>query len=475
MEQAFHRLAREHLADTEHLHPDWALTREYELSPELPAMSHLWQAPDRIQQTVATKGAPEAIVDLCHLDAERTARVLAEAAAMADKGLRVLGVAKAIHRGGEWPAIQHDFDFEFIGLVGLADPLRSEVPAAVAECHDAGIRIMMITGDHPRTAQAIAASAGIAATGIMTGAELATLAPEELARRLRGDCVFARVTPDQKLRIVEALKSNGEVVAMTGDGVNDAPALKAAHIGIAMGKRGTDVAREAADLVLLEDDFTAIVRTVALGRRIHANLRQAMLFTLAVHIPIIGLTLLPLLLGLPPILAPIHIAFLELVIDPACSIVFEAESGVGGLMRQPPRDPAEPLVASRHIATSLIQGFATTVIVSALYALSQPALAAADSRTLAFITLVVANCMLIFSSRSTRIGITAALGNVTPTATAVIAGTIAGLVVVTATPMIAASFAFVPPSLSQWLMAGATGLLTLPLFEAIKLATRTSR
>jgi Ca2+-transporting ATPase len=469
MEQAIHRLASEYLANSEHMHPDWALTREYELSPDLPAMSHLWQIPDAVHHAVANKGAPEAIVDLCHLDDAEKTRVLTEAAAMADQGLRVLGVAKAIHRGDDWPAIQHDFEFQFIGLVGLADPLRAEVPAAVAECRRAGIRVMMITGDHPRTAQAIAQGAGIETAAVLTGKELAELSPAELAERLRDTCVFARVTPAQKLLIVEALKCNGEIVAMTGDGVNDAPALKAAHIGIAMGKRGTDVAREAASLVLLEDDFSAIVQAVRLGRRIFANLRQAMIYTLGVHVPIIGLSVLPLLFGMPLVLAPIHIAFLELVIDPACSIVFEAEEANAGVMEQPPRRPTEPLVSSAHIGLSLIQGTATTLVVVVLYWLSlRSGIAEAESRTIAFVTLVAANCALLFSSRSSVAGVGRALGRITPISYWVVGGTLLALATVTCIPLLAGPFGFAQPPMTLWFGALAAGSLSFLLFELAK-------
>ncbi len=351
MEQAFHRMAADHLVDTEHLHPAWSLAREYELSPQLLAMSHLWRDGTSAHDTVATKGAPEAVADLCHLpDAER-ASVSAQAARLADRGLRVLGVAKAQHRTQDtWPDAQHDFDFEWLGLVALADPLRPEVPQAVAQCRQAGIRVVMITGDHPRTARAIAAQAGIANDRVITGDELAQMPPQELADQVQQVSVFARIKPHQKLALVEALKAQGEVVAMTGDGVNDAPALKAAHIGIAMGQRGTDVAREAAALVLLHDDFAAIVLAIHRGRQTFANLRQAMVYTLAVHVPIIGLALLPVLFGLPLVLAPLHIAFLELVIDPACSIVFEAEEGAADLMQQPPRGRRTPAVRPPHPA-----------------------------------------------------------------------------------------------------------------------------
>jgi Ca2+-transporting ATPase len=474
MELAFHGFAREYLANTEHLHPDWSLAREYELSPELLAMSHLWRNDSGKHDVVATKGAPEAIADLCHLPAEARQRLNQEAELMAERGLRVLGVAKAKYGVGKsWPDIQHDFDFEFVGLVGLADPLRPEVAAAVAECHRAGIRIVMITGDHPRTARAIASSAGIDARELMTGEELAGMDAATLARRIAGVNVFARVTPQQKLAIVEALKANGEVVAMTGDGVNDAPALKAAHIGIAMGKRGTDVAREAASLVLLEDDFAAIVAAIRLGRRIFANLRQAVVYTLAVHIPIIGLSILPLLLGLPLILAPIHIAFLELIIDPACSIVFEAEEGSPRLMEQPPRSRNEHLVSARQLFISIAQGSLVTLAVALFYFWGMKSgVPAEEARALAFIVLVTANSALILSFRSVRPGLDKLFTIPSKVALWVLAGTMAGLSIITSVTAVAAAFAFQPPAIHQSLLAFAVGICTVILLDATKIGLR---
>ena len=475
MEQAFHRLAQDYLANTEHLHDDWDLAREYELSPDLLAMSHLWRVPGGSNHAVATKGAPEAIADLCHLSDQEKQRIAAQSVEMADRGLRVLGVAKAAHQGNDWPEIQHDFEFEFLGVVGLADPLRPEVPAAVEECRKAGIRVVMITGDHPRTAQAIAARAGIAAQSILTGAELERLDAAELARRIRDVCVFARVTPRQKLAIVDALKRNGEVVAMTGDGVNDAPALKSAHIGIAMGKRGTDVAREAASLVLLDDDFSAIVHAIRLGRRIFRNLRQAMIFTLAVHVPIIGLSILPLLFGLPLLLAPIHIAFLELVIDPACSVIFEAEKADGQVMLRPPRSPLERLVSMPHITLSLIQGTLTTLVVALVYGyVLKSGVVIEEARSMAFVTLVVANSMLIFSSRSVSAGLCGAFREITSVSYWVLGATALGLIAITGIPMLAEPFAFAPTSWAGWLSACGIGVCAFALFEAAKWTMRSA-
>ncbi len=469
MERAFHLFARNTLANTEHLHPDWELVREYELSPELPAMSHLWRTESGKHPVVAAKGAPEAIADLCHLPAAARQEMALQAEHMADQGLRVLGVARATHRGEGWPEIQHDFDFQWVGLVGLSDPLRPEVPVAVARCRRAGIRVIMITGDHPRTASAIAALAGIDHRQVITGVDLMAWSETEVAQRVAQASVFARVTPAQKLALVEALKAHGEIVAMTGDGVNDAPALKAAHIGIAMGKRGTDVAREAAALVLLEDDFAAIVTAIGLGRRIYANLRQALVYTIAVHVPTIGLSMLPLLLGLPLVLAPVHIAFLELVIDPACSIVFEAEQRESQFMEGPPRAQGEPLVSARQLVACMLLGIVATAMASApyLWAMAQ-GMAPDAARAMAFIALIGSNGALILSSRSPRPGLRALFSGFPKAGVWVLSGTLAGLLLVTTVPPLAGIFAFRTLSWTYWLTAFAVGVGALIPLELLK-------
>jgi Ca2+-transporting ATPase len=397
LEKAFHQLG----IDLEEKPPAGIhLAKEYGLSPALLAMTHVWEDDDSSARVIAAKGAPEAIGRLCRLDKDALTSVQKAGDEMAVRGMRVLAVAEAAH-SGPLPEHQSAFEFKFLGLVGLTDPLRKTVPAAIEECRSAGIRVIMITGDYPVTARAIAGQAGISNTTVISGDELSRMDDHQLADSLRTASVFARIMPEQKLRIVNALKANGEIVGMTGDGVNDAPSLKAAHIGVAMGGRGTDVAREASSIVLLDDDFASIVRTIRLGRRIYDNLRKAMGYILAVHVPIAGLALLPLALGWPMVLTPVHIAFLEMVIDPMCSIVFEAEKEEDDVMRRPPRDPDSPIFSPALIGWSLVQGFAALLMVAATYvwAVSQ-GLTDNEVRSLAFVSLVVVNIALVFVNRS---------------------------------------------------------------------------
>lgn len=479
MEKAFHRLGQYFLEGTEHLHRDWSLVQEYALTPQLRAMSHVWRAAvgqgDGGVHSVAAKGAPEAIFDLCHLDAATQQRLNAAVDAMAAKGLRVLGVAQARFSGEDWPAIAHDFDFEFVGLLGLADPLRAGIPEAVQQCQTAGIRVVMITGDYPATAQAIAAAAQIdmrQAGAVLNGSDLAALSDAELQTRMQTVRVCARISPQQKLRIVQALKANGEIVAMTGDGVNDAPALKAAHVGVAMGGRGTDVAREAASLVLLDDNFASIVQAVRLGRRIFDNLRKSMSYILAVHVPIAGTALLPVLLGWPTIMFPLHIAFLELVIDPACSMVFENEPPEVDVMLRPPRDPQAPLFAGATLALSLLQGLGVLLVVLGAYAWGSTWLAEPAARAFAFTTLVMGNLALIFSNRSSSASLWASLW-VPNRALWMVAGLTTGLLALALyQPWVAGLFLFTPLSARDVFTAAALGLSSVIWFEAIKLARR---
>ena len=434
MEKAFHALAKAYLRKGETLPGDGRrLIRSYPLSSKLLAMSQVWDRDDgKGGNMVATKGAPEAIADLCHLSAPARAKMTQAVDAMAAIGLRVLGVAEAGFAAKDLPADQHDFDYRFLGLVGLADPLRASVPAAVAQCKTAGIRVIMITGDYPATALAIAKDAGIGGNAVIDGTALVAVSDTDLAKAVQTATVFARILPEQKLRIVKALQASGAIVAMTGDGVNDAPSLKAADIGVAMGWRGTDVAREASSIVLLDDDFGSIVTTVRLGRRIYDNLRKAMSFILAVHVPIAGLALIPLAFGMPLLFGPVHIAFLEMVIDPVCSLVFEAEGEEDGVMDRPPRPVAEPLFSSPTIIWSMLQGGLVLGIVAAILFLAPNYGFDTDQvRALTFHSLVFCVVALIFVDRSVSSSIITAiirpnraLAYVLPIVAALLAGTI---------------------------------------------------
>ncbi|MFH1239182.1 MAG: cation-translocating P-type ATPase, partial [bacterium] len=402
MEKAFKQIGTRYLNNTEHLHDDWTLVYEYPLSQKMLALSHVWKSPDGKDYIIAAKGAPEAIAELCHFNKEQMKELSAHINLMAEEGLRVLGIARAKFKETALPSEQHDFDFEFLGLAGLADPIRPTVPAAVKECYQAGIRVIMITGDYPGTAQNIAKQIGLSEPGkVIAGPELDSMNDEQLRERIKKVNIFARVVPEQKLRLVKALKANGEIVAMTGDGVNDAPALKSAHIGIAMGERGTDVAREASALVLVDDDFSSIVQAVKIGRRIFDNIKKAMAYILAVHVPIAGMSFIPILLKLPLVLLPVHIVFLELIIDPACSVVFEAEAEEHNIMKRQPRKTAEPLFSRLMINLSLLQGLSVLFIVLLVLIVSiYRGLGEAEARTLTFVTMVIANIGLILTNRS---------------------------------------------------------------------------
>ena len=468
MEQAFVRLGRHFLANTEHLHHDWTLAQQYCLTPQLRAKSHVWKAVGSDAYVVAAKGAPEAIFDLCHLDATAQRRVATAVEALAADGLRVLAVARARFEGSDFPALEHDFDFEFTGLLGLADPLRAEIPEAVRQCREAGIRIVMITGDYPATARAIAQQAGLNAEEILSGDDLAALSDAELQARMRTVSVCARIAPEQKLRIVQALKANGEIAAMTGDGVNDAPALKAAHVGIAMGGRGTDVAREAAALVLLDDNFASIVRAVRLGRRIFENLQKSMSYILAVHVPIAGMALLPVLFGLPAVLYPMHIAFLELIIDPACSLVFENEPAEADVMQRPPRDAKALLFGGRTLWLALLQGVGVLAVVMGAYLWAQSRLTEPEARALAFATLVLANLALIFANRSRGRTPWEALRAPNTMLWIVTGATLGFLALSLYLPWLAGVFRFAPLSLAELATAFALALISVIWLEVIK-------
>jgi Ca2+-transporting ATPase len=474
MEKAFHALGERRLAGTEHLHPNWTLVRQYPLSDQLLALSHVWRSPDGRAYVIAAKGAPEAIADLCHLTAAQQSALQARVETIAREGLRVLGVARARFQAEALPSAQHDFEFEFVGLAGLADPVRPAVPAAIQECYTAGIRVVMITGDHPQTAQSVARQIGLRAPGdVLTGVDLDRLDDATLQQRIQSANVFARVVPEQKLRLVKAFQAAGEVVAMTGDGVNDAPALKAADIGIAMGGRGTDVAREASALVIVDDDFSSIVHAVRFGRRVFDNLKNAMAYILAIHVPIAGMSLMPVPFRLPLLLLPVHIAFLHLIIEPACSVVFEMEPEDRAIMHRPPRSPLEPLFGRRLVGLSLLQGFSVLVVVLTVFLVSlQRGQSGGEARALTFTTLIIANLGLIFLNRSEHRTIVETLRSPNRALWWVTGSALVLLALVLCLPRLRGLFLMAPLHASDIAICVLAGVLSTAWLEIVKVLTK---
>jgi Ca2+-transporting ATPase len=474
MERALRELGTAALSGTEHIRDTWNLVREYPLTRKILAMSRVWKSPESGNYTVATKGAPETIFEICHLEGEQLRELSRQVNDMAKEGLRVIGIAKAYFTQREFPLEQHDFTFEFLGLVGLADPVRPGVAEAVKECYAAGIKIVMITGDYPVTAQNIAHQIGLRdADQVVTGSDLEKMSPSELQERIKSVSVFARVVPEQKLLLVNAYKSNGEVVAMTGDGVNDAAALKSAHIGIAMGGRGTDVAREASALVLLDDDFSSIVEAVKMGRRIYDNLKKAMAYIFAIHVPIAGMSLLPVLFNWPLVLLPVHIVFLELIIDPACSIVFEAEKEEADVMRRPPRSLEEPLFSRQTITYSLLQGASVLFMVLAVYLIAMfRGLGEAEMRALSFTTLVVANLGLILTNRSWSRTVLSMFRMPNAALKWILGGAVIFLAIVLYVPFVKDLFHFSTLHFIDLLICLSAGIISILWFEGFKIMKR---
>jgi Ca2+-transporting ATPase len=329
----------------------------------------------------------------------------------------------------------------------------------------------MITGDYPGTAQKIAQQIGLKPyTQFITGPQLAQMSDAELQQRINNVNIFARVVPEQKLRIVNAFKANGEIVAMTGDGVNDAPALKSAHIGIAMGGRGSDVARESSSLVLLDDDFSSIVAAVKLGRRIFDNIKKAIAYILAIHVPIAGMSLIPVLLKWPLVLLPMHIVFLELIIDPACSVVFEAEPEERDVMRRPPRNPKERLFNWKMVGISLLQGGSVLAIVLAVYVIAQRmGRGDLEARALTFTTLIVANLGLILTNLSWSQTILKTLRKPNPALWWVVGGTLVFLGMALYVPFLRSLFKFNFLHPIDLMICLFSGIVSIIWFEGIKL------
>lgn len=375
---------------------------EFPVIKERLAYIHIWSTEDEV--FAAAKGAPEDIGTLCDLGDDEIQVLTERVKAAGERGFRVLAIAKG--RSTDFDPIHptlDSFQFTFLALAFIKDPIRDGVREAVQECRNAGIRTIMITGDHPTTAKSIASEIGLNDHGqILLGSEISKMSDEELSRFVRNCQIFARVTPEHKLRLIRALQANGEVVGMTGDGVNDAPALRAAEIGIAMGGRGTDVAREAAHLIITDDDFTSIVAGIKRGRSIFSNIQKAMSYVIAIHIPIFGMALTPVLFAdWPLILLPALVAFHEVIIDPASSIAFEVEEADPEIMKRPPRKPRSGIFSRFDLSIALLQGLSvfTAVFLVFYFSIDQGA-KEERIRSLTFTALVISNVLLILINRS---------------------------------------------------------------------------
>ena len=447
---------------------------EFPVIKERLAYIHIWRAKDYL--FAAAKGAPEHIAKLSGLSEAELQVITERVHSAGDRGLRVLAVATArLEKRSEGVDLD-ELDFEFLGLAFLKDPIREGVSQAVAECVTAGIRTVMITGDHPTTARSIAAEIGLKEPKkVLTGSDLAEMSEEELAEQIKECQVFARVTPGDKLRLIRALQSNGEVVAMTGDGINDAPALRAADIGIAMGKRGTDVAREAAHLIITDDDFTSIVAGIRRGRAIYANIQKAMTYVIAIHIPIFGMALVPVLVAdWPLILVPALIAFHEVIIDPASSIAFEVESPDPKIMERPPRDVSLGIFDRSGITTAVLQGISVFAVVLGIFIVGiNDDIAEEKIRSLTFASLVIANVLLILTNRSRTLTLWEALFKRRNQAVPwLVAGAVSLLLILLNIPIVRDSFELASLSISEYATLILLGYLSVAWFDLRKIVMR---
>lgn len=446
--------------------------KEYPLTDELRAMAKVWKLPDKTDYLVSLKGSPEAVIKLCALNSEEIELILNQVSDLAEEGLRVLGVAYCEVVPNVLPEKMTDLLFHYLGLIGLADPIRETVPEAVKMCYKAGIRIIMITGDYIGTAKAIGKQIGLKnVDNIIVGSELDQMTDLELAEKCKQVSIFARVVPHQKLRIVQALKANKEIVAMTGDGVNDAPALKAANIGISMGLRGTDVAREASAIVLTDDDFSSIVSAVRMGRRIYDNLRKSFTYVFSLHIPIAGMAMIPAAFSNYPIIYfPVHIAFLELIIDPACSIVFEMEKEEDDIMERPPRSIDEKLFGTRRLIIGALQGISVLILLVLIYFWGiKSGMGDNHLRAHIFTTLVFSNLMLITTNRSWKKNLFQIIRTPNKGMTYLFLGVFTIVLLMTQAPYITNIFHLESMSLLELLTCLVLGNISVAWFEIYKL------
>ncbi|MCX2452323.1 cation-translocating P-type ATPase [Pedobacter sp. PLR] len=451
--------------------PQFKMRHEYPLGGKPPMMTHIFQN-DIGDRVVAAKGAPEALLNVSDLDIDQRRGIEAAIKALANNGYRILGVGEAVFAGDDFPEKQQDFSFKFKGLVAFYDPPKKNIQSVFNDFYAAGIDVKIVTGDNAATTCAIARQVGFrGAENSISGEELMALTASELKQRVTDTAIFTRMFPEAKLKIINALKENNEIVAMTGDGVNDGPALKAAHIGIAMGKKGTEIAKQAASLVLADDDLEKMVIAVGMGRRIYANLKKAIQYIISIHIPIILTVFVPLALGwiYPNIFSPVHIIFLELIMGPTCSIIYENEPMEKNTMLQKPRPFTSTFFNSKELVTSLIQGL--MIAVGALFTYQYAVyfdLGENTTRTMVFTVLISANIFLTLINRSFYYSIIATLKYKNNLVLGIITVTIAICGLLTYNEFLSGFFEFQALTLAQLGLSTGIGFLSVIWFELIK-------
>jgi P-type Ca2+ transporter type 2C len=451
------------------------MIHEYPLEGNPPMMTHIFEHKNG-QRIIAAKGAPEALIQASLLDEGEKENINVAIDALAKKGYRLLAVGSTQFDGNNFPNKQQDFKFNFSGIVAFYDPPKHNIEQVLKSFYHSGIKVKIVTGDNAATTNAIAQQIGLkGADRSISGDELMALSEDELRNKVQEVNVFTRMFPDAKLRIINALKANNEVVAMTGDGVNDGAALKAAHIGIAMGKRGSEIAKQAASLILREDDLSKMVDAIAMGRRIYSNLKKAIRYIISIHIPIILTVFIPLALGwvFPNIFSPVHVIFLELIMGPTCSIIYENEPMEEDTMKQKPRSYSINFFSWKELSTSIIQGFAITLGTLGAYQYSVSIENdEATTRSTVFIVLIAANLMLTLVNRSFYYSIFTTIRYKNNLVLLIIGTTLLLTGLLLYIPIFSSFFGFQPLNVELLCISILIGFLSVLWFELIKLARR---
>jgi len=473
MEIALHEVYSK--INTKDERPNYTMIHEYPLSGNPPMMTHIFENKDK-DRIIAVKGAPEALIASSSLSEEKSNKILQAMQKMAQKGYRVLGVGVSHFSGTNFPKTQQEFLFDFKGLVAFYDPPKANIKEVLETFYNAGIQVKIVTGDNALTTSTIANQIGFRnGDEIMSGDELMAMDDSSLKEAVMKTSIFARMFPEAKLKIIKALKENNQIVAMTGDGVNDGPALKSAHIGIAMGKKGTEIAKQASNLILIDDDFSKMTDAIAMGRKIYINLKKAIQYIISIHIPIILIVFIPLVLGwiYPNIFSPVHIIFLEIIMGPTCSIIYENEPMEPNLMTQKPRPFTNTFFNIKEITISIVQGLVITIglLFVYLFCVDQN-LSENSTRTTIFLTLILSNIFLTLANRSFYYSVFTTIKYKNNLVLLIIGATVLITTLLLTIPVFRSFFMFDLIQMEQFIVSLITAFITVFWIEVYKLYKR---